>query len=462
MNKEIIRKHFDSIAGSFDKYEHRNHYYHSGIRKFCKSVIPENEKVLEIGCATGELLNYLRPKEGVGIDFSSNMIEVASKKYPHLKFHVMAAEQLSLKDKFDYVVMSNLFDYLEDIWVVLENVKKALSADGKVVITTVNPVWEPIFRIGQRLKLRTPDTARNFITNKDVVNLLQLHNFEILKEGLGMFIPKNIPIIAPLFNLIFPELSLLRQLCVLQYVVAKVKRPKQALSCSVVIPCHNERDNIETCLRRIPKMGVFTEAIVVDDGSLDDTAAKVNPGLNKDIEIKLISYKPNRGKGHAVKVGFDSARGDVLMILDADMAVIPEELPRFFRLFEEGFADFVNGTRVIYPMEQRAMPILNYIGNKIFSLILSRIIEQRVSDTLCGTKALFKRDYKKISMKDASWGDFDLLFGAAKLCLKIYEMPVHYKIRTAGKSKMKAFKHGWILFKVCWRGLRELKLSRLS
>lgn len=460
MDRTIIKQHFDSIANLYDKYKHRNSYYHNGIKNLCKSIIPEKERILEIGCATGDLLSILKPYEGVGIDFSPNMIEVAKKKYPHLKFYTMEAESLDLKDKFAYVIMSNLFDYLEDIWAVLENVKKVLGIDGKVVITTVNPVWEPIFRIAQKLSLRTPDTVRNFITNKDIVNLLELQNFEILKEGLRMCLPKKIPILSPLLNFLIPELPILRQLCVIQYIVAKVKRPKQSLSCSVVIPCHNERDNIEDCLRRIPQMGKFTEAIVVDDGSIDDTAEKVNPALNRDIEIKLISYKPNKGKGYAVKIGFDNANGDVLMILDADMSVMPEELPRFFKLFEDGLADFVNGTRVIYPMEREAMPLLNYIGNKIFSLILSWIMKQRVSDTLCGTKALFQKDYKKILMKDNSWGDFDLLFGAARLCLKIREIPVHYKIRLAGKSKMKAFKHGWILLRVCWRGFRELKLNK--
>jgi len=459
MDRAVIRQHFDFIANLYDRYKRRNSYYHNGIKNLCKSIIPYGEKVLEIGCATGDLLNSLKPCEGVGIDFSLNMIEIAKKKYPHLKFYTMEAENFDLKDKFNYVVMSNLFDYLEDIWVVLENVKEVLSTDGKVVITAVNPVWEPIFRIGQKLNLRTPDTVRNFITNKDIVNLLELQNFEILKEELRMFLPKNIPIIAPILNFMMPELPMLRQLCIIQYIVAKVKRQKQSFSCSVIIPCHNERDNIENCLRRLPRMGKFTEAIVVDDGSVDDTVTKVSPDLNRNIEIKLISYKPNKGKGYAVKVGFDNAKGDVLMILDADMSVMPEELPRFFKLFEDGLADFVNGTRVIYPMEQKAMPILNYVGNKIFSLILSWIMKKRVSDTLCGTKAMLKKDYKRNLIKDTSWGDFDLLFGAAKFCLKIHEMPIHYKIRTTGESKMKVFKHGWILLKACWRGFRELKLE---
>ena len=463
MNRDIIKKHFDSIAELYDSYKGRNRYYHNGIKKIYRSIIPEGEKILEIGCATGDLLNSLSPKEGgVGVDFSSNMIEIAKRKYSHLKFYNMAAEELNLNEKFNYVVMSNLLDYLDDIWVVFENIKKVLEVNGKIVITSVNPVWEPIFRIARKLNLRTPDTKRNFITNQDIMNVLRAHGFEVLKEKINMFVPKNIPVLAPVINFIISELPGLRQLGAIQYIVAKVKRPKASLSCSVIIPCHNERDNIKNCLKRLPKMGKFTEAIVVDDGSIDGTPDEVDPQTNRDIDIKLISYKPNKGKGHAVKLGFDSAKGDVLMILDADMAVIPEELPRFFRLFEDGFADFVNGTRVIYPMEQKAMPVLNYVGNKIFSLILSWIMEQRVSDTLCGTKALFKKDYVNIGMKDSSWVDFDLLFGASRLNLKIYEMPVHYKERVAGKSKMKAFEHGWILLRVCWKGIRELKLSRLS
>jgi len=464
MDKAVIKKHFSQIAENFDRYKRRNPYYHNGIKKFVSSVVPKGAKVLEIGCATGDLLGYLNPREGIGIDFSPKMIEEAKRKYPqpNLKFYNMEAEDIALEEKFDYVIMSNLVDYLEDIWSVVQNVKKVLAVDGKLVITTVNPVWEPIFRLGQKLNLKTPDAARNFITNMDLINIFELHDFEILKEGLAMVIPKYIPVVSRVLNFIIPQLPILRQLCVTQYIVAKPKRPKNSYSCSVIVPCHNEEGNVEGFLKRIPKMGKYTEVIVVDDGSTDSTARKVDPALNKDLDISLLSYKPNRGKGHAVKAGFDKAKGDILMILDADMAVMPEELPRFFGILEKGLADFANGTRLIYPMDKKAMPIVNYVGNKFFNLIVSWLAEQRVSDTLCGTKVLFKKDYRNIEMKDVSWGDFDLLFGAAKLCLKIHEMPVHYKERTSGKSKMKAFKHGWTLLRVCFRGLRELKFRRVN
>ena len=460
MDRSVIREHFDSIAGKYDRYKRRNRYYHDAIHRFCKILIPCGERVLEIGCATGDLLNLVEPREGIGVDLSPKMIEAARAKYPGLKFEVGEAESTSLEEKVDYIIMSNLLDYLEDIWVVLEKAKGMLNEDGKLVITTINPVWEPVFRLGQKLNLRTPDTVRNFVTNKDIVNLLELHDFEILKVGLKVFIPFYIPLLSAAVNFMVQELPFLRQLCIMQYIVAKPKRATKPLSCSVIIPCYNEGGNIADCLRRIPKMGSYTEAIVVDDGSSDGTAAMVKPELNRDITIKLISNQTNRGKGHAVRVGFDHAVGDVLMILDADMAVMPEELPRFLHLMEVGVADFVNGTRVIYPMEAKSMPVLNYFGNKCFSIILSWIMEQRVSDTLCGTKAMFRKDYKRMSLQDSSWGDFDLLFGAAKLCLRMRELPVHYKVRKAGESKMKAFRHGWILLRVCFKGFAELRLGR--
>lgn len=460
MNKDLVKKHFDTIALNYDEYQKRNWYYHKTIERIYKSIIPKRQIVIELGSATGALLNAVEPRIGLGVDFSVRMIEISQKKYPHLRFIQDDIESFQSEQRFDYMIMSNVLDHVEDIWQVFDNAKRCLNEDAKIIITTVNPVWEPIFRLGNKFGLKTPDTTRNFITNKDIVNLLRLHDLDVIKEGLKFFIPKKIPLIAPLFNFFIPEIPFLRQLCAVQYIVAKVKRSKKIFSCSVVVPCFNEADNIEICIKRTPKMGNFTEIIVVDDGSTDNTSEKVKSELNSELEIKLIKYNPNKGKGHAVKTGFDQAKGDILMILDADIAVVPEELPRFYQPLAEGVADFINGTRYVYPMEEKAMKILNYGGNKIFSIILSWIMEQRISDTLCGTKALFKKDYEKITMGRDPWGDFDLLFGGAKLKLKIMEMPVHYKERIAGQSKMKAFRHGLILLKMCWLGFRELKIFK--
>ena len=233
-----------------------------------------------------------------------------------------------------------------------------------------------------------------------------------------------------------------------------------SLSCSVIIPCHNEEENIAECIQRTPDIGKFTEIVVVDDGSTDRTGEVVKEIASHNKNVRLVSLHPNQGKGSAVRAGFNAAQGDVLMILDADMTVEPEELPRFFAPLKKGEARAVNGSRMIYPMEKGAMGKVRYLGNIIFGRIFSFLMGQRLTDTLCGTKVIFKEDYRKMEMGRCPWGDFDILIGIAKLGLKMVEVPVHYKRRKAGESKMKVLHHGMILFKMCWYAFKKLKLER--
>lgn len=457
-NSEVI-KHFDLIADKYDYYLNKNSFYHNEINRFICSIIHKNSSVLEVGSATGELIGNLKNIKGVGIDISRKMFESAKKKYPHIRFFCSDLEGLPVNEKFDYVVMSNLLDYIPDIWREFCVLKKFLHKDTRIIITISNPIWELVLRIAGYLRLRTPDGPRNFVTNNDIVNLLDMLDYCIIESGYRIFFPKKIPFFSYLINLIVSRLPGIRNFCIMQFIIAKPKADNFApekLSLSVIVPCHDESENLENCIKRIPKMGTFTEIIVVDDGSQDDTIKIAKRLSVSNPNIVPISYFPNRGKGYAVRTGFEYAKGDVLVILDADMAVEPEELPRFFNLIESGKADFVNGTRMIYPREKESMKILNFVGNKIFGIILSLIMGQRNTDTLCGTKALRKKDYSFIDMGGCKWGDFDLLFGAAKLKLRMVEMPVHYKKRAAGKSKMKPFKHGWQLLMICLKGLIEI------
>jgi len=459
LSKEDVANHFDRIAEKFESYKRKNAYYYSQIEKFYQSIIPAGSRVLDIGCATGGFLSSLKPSYGVGIDLSQKMIEIARKKHPNLSFLVQDADTINLKEKFDYIVISNLLDFLPDIWLTFTNLKKYCHDDTKIIITSLNPLWEPILKLGAFLHLRTPDIQRNFITNNDLINILDLLNYRITEKGYRLFMPEYIPLISAILNRILPRLPVINNFCALQYVVVDIisffPQPSD-LSCSIIIPCHNEEDNIESCVKRIPRIGKFTEIVVIDDGSTDITAKKVRKIIETDKRVKLISYSPNKGKGHAVRMGFDNSLGDVLIILDADMAVEPEVLDRFFSPIAEGKADFVNGTRMVYPMDKDAMRILNFFGNKVFGILLSLIMGQRNTDTLCGTKAFLRRDYRNMRMGKCPWGDFDLLFEASRLKLKMVEMPILYKSRIAGKSKMKAFKHGLQLLKMCWRGLNEI------
>jgi len=450
-----VSRQFDAIADQFEFLRKKNCYYHHEIERFYKDAVPKRKNVLEIGCACGNLLDELEPGHGVGLDISPRMIEIAKKKYSHLDFVKSTIEEYKPSVKFDYVIISNLLEHVSDLYDFFNILRQKVSPATKLVITGINPIWEPLMRIATRFRMRTPIQMKNFVTCKDMENILSVSGFEMIESGYLLFFPKKIPFISYFLNKLVSRLPLFKNLCVAQYVIAKPKqelRIDSSLSCSVIIPCHNEEGNIRRCVENVPHMGDNTEIVVVDDGSKDKTTAIVKDMQNKIKNLRIVSYMPNKGKGYAVRTGFDAAKGDILIILDADMAVLPEELVKFYEVLASRQAEFVNGTRMIYDMAPGAMRFLNFIGNKIFGIALSFIIGQRNTDTLCGTKAFYKSDYLNFKMGKCPWGDFDLLFGAAKMKLKTVEMPVHYYPRIEGVSKMKAFGHGIQLLKMCWYG----------
>lgn len=461
-----VKMHFNEIAKDYDFWKKKNWYYYEQIKYFYQKNIPRDKSVLELGCGTGEILNCVKPAHGVGCDISEEMVKAAQKKFSNLKFITYAAEEaIIIAEKFEYIIMCDLLDHVSDIFEVFKNLENLTKEDSKVIITTVNPMWDSLFMVLEKWKLKMPEGPHNFLFKADIINLLNLFGYDIEQEGLFLLLPTYIPFISTLINRYLCRLPLIRNLCLVQYIIAKKTKKETSdkeLSCSVIIPCYNEADNVVECFRRIPTMGEFTEVIFVDDGSKDGTTEIVKGLMQENQNVKSISYSPNKGKAHAVRAGFNMARGDVLMILDADMAVMPEDLEKFFWAISIPGIDFVNGTRMVYPMEKEAMRGLNRLGNKIFSLIFTWLLGQRITDTLCGTKTILKETYRKINMtKYDSWGDFDLLLNAAKLSLHIVEMPVGYKRRLKGESKMRAFKHGFRLLLRCFIGFKELKLSKV-
>lgn len=460
MSKERSKEFFERIAHSWDYWHAKNWYYHSKMRTLVRGMIPPGSVVLELGSGTGDLLASLQPSRGIGLNLAKGLTHLARPKHPHLEFHTVGVDQVWLEDNFrpDYCVMPNMLDYVYDVWDVLENLKPVLSDRTLLIIITNNPLWAPILKLGSKMGLRAPESPRNFVTNKDLGSVLELQGYDVVEEGLALPVPRRVPLLGDLLNAILPELPGLRYTCSLQYITARLRVRRPPLSCSVIIPCHNEADNIVECMRRVPTMGAWTEIIVVDDGSTDETRKRIMEVMREDSRVRLLATDWNQGKANAVRAGFQAARGDVLMILDADMAVMPEELPKFLRPLQNGTADFVNGTRLVYPMEGRAMKVTNFLGNKAFCYLASAIMRQRVSDTLCGTKAIFKRDYDRMPLGGKErWGDFDLLLGAARLKLRLWEIPVHYQERKAGKSKMRVMVDGWLFLFACIQGWRMLR-----
>lgn len=478
--------HYDQLAGKRLYWRERNAYYYHDMERFLAGIIPEGRRILEIGCGTGDLLYALRPSFGLGVDFSVAMIEQAKQRFvdhSSLKFQVEDAEALGINEKFDYVIMSDMLGELTDVWQAFQELRKVTHNSSRVVITYFNGIWGPLLEFGEKTGLKMPQDNQNWLDIEDINNLLRLNDFEVISQGYRFLFPIRIPFLSTLFNRFLGRLPLLNRLGLVSYVVARPTRCESdridETSVSVIVPCRNEKGNIRPAVERIPDMGSHTEIIFVDGNSNDGTVEEIEHVIAEyagERDIKLIHQVPpdtsdgeghgrmlKLGKGDAVRKGFAEAKGDVLMILDADLTVPPEELPRFYSALTNGYGDFVNGTRLVYPMEDNAMRTLNKYANYFFGWLFSWLLEQPIKDTLCGTKVLYRKDYLNIVRNRAyfgdfdPFGDFDLLFGAAKQNLKIIEMPVHYKERTYGDIKIERFRHGILLLKMCWFAMRKLK-----
>jgi len=254
--------------------------------------------------------------------------------------------------------------------------------------------------------------------------------------------------------------------CLTVFGIARPRRdPRSApLTVSVVIPARNEAGNIEAAVLRTPEMGSGTELIFVEGNSSDDTWEKIQQIAAAHPERRIRTLRQSgRGKGDAVRAGFAVAQGDLFMILDADLTVPPEELPKFYEAIVSGRAEFANGSRLVYPMEKKAMQFLNMCANKVFGILFSWLLGQHVKDTLCGTKVLRRSDYARIAANRAyfgdfdPFGDFDLLFGAARLNLKIADIPIRYRDRTYGSTNIHRWRHGWLLLRMVLFAARKLK-----
>lgn len=297
--------------------------------------------------------------------------------------------------------------------------------------------------------------------------MLELSNWETIRTEARILCPIYIPIVSLLLNRgIAPLLSFL---CLSNIVIA---RPRKSLatkpqSVSVVIPARNEAGNIPAAVSRTPQMGEWTELIFIEGNSTDNTWEAIQrvKAENPDLRIK-IGQQTGRGKGDAVRMGFNIAEGDVLMILDADLTVPPEDLPKFYNALSSGACEFANGSRLVYPMDKMAMQFLNLCANKFFGIAFSWILSQQVKDTLCGTKVILRKNYLKIAGNRSyfgdfdPFGDFDLLFGANKLNLKIRDIPVRYRERTYGTTNISRWKHGVLLFRMLEFAARKLKFTQ--
>ena len=466
--KEYLkRKKFfwDEIADK--KITRFSKFYKDTITKTYKFLIPEESRILEIGSGHGDLLAALKPSHGVGIDVSENMVRLAKEKNPNINFYQMDAENFNLdKDKFDYIILSDVVNELWDLQKVLEKIKPNCTSRTRIIFNYFSHLWKQPLQVGSFFQLNNLSDNLNWFTTNDIKNLLNLTGYSSIKSFSEIILPIKIPLVSNLVNRFFPKIFPFNWFSLTNFLIAKPDDLNDNLdkTVSVVIAARNEKGNIDELLKRIPNLGKGTEVIFVEGHSTDGTYEKIVESIKdfKNFDCKV--FKQNGvGKGDAIRLGFEKSKGEILMILDADVTVDPEELKRFYDIITHGKGEFVNGVRLVYPYEDQAMRFLNLVGNKFFAIGFTWLLDQPIKDTLCGTKVLLAEDYKKIS-KNRNYfgdfdpfGDFDLLFGAAKLNLKIVELPIRYKARKYGSTNISRWQHGLLLLRMLIFAARRIK-----
>jgi SAM-dependent methyltransferase len=463
---------YDAIAEGRASWIDKNRYYAEEVARLVGSLIMPRSRVLEVGCGLGDLLASLAGSTGVGIDISGRMIELARERHPSLDLRVADVERDALPEgPFDVIVFSDAVGHLDDIERAFERVRPLLSPGGRVIVTYYNFVWEPVLKLAERSGRKTPWPDQNWLSMTDIENLLRLSGFEVVRRGTDILLPTYVPVVSAAANRVAAQLPLLKESALVSYFVARAA-PEEMISplpsVSIICPCRNEKGNIREAVARTPVMGPRTELIFVDGNSSDGTVEEIQAVMAEyqgPLELRFVPQGDGKGKGDAVRKGFAAASHEVLMILDSDLTVPPEDLPKFYKALVTGKGEFINGVRLVYPMEGEAMRFLNLLGNKFFSLALSWLLEQPIKDSLCGTKVLHRRDYQRIADNRAffgefdPFGDFDLLFGAARLNMKIVDLPVRYRARTYGDTKISRFAHGWLLLKMTAFGFRKLRMG---
>ncbi len=468
---EAMRARFDRLAATRDAWSARNAYFHQTDQAYLRFLVPQGARVLVVGCGTGDIVAAFDPGCVVGLDFSAAMIEIARRRHPQHAFHVgdiEAPDSLDIDGQFDAIILPGTIGFLSDCQAALEHLHRWCSPATRLIVAYHSRVWEPFLQLAERLGLKMPEGQQNWLSTRDIMNLFELSEFEAIRREWRQLLPRRLGGIGPMINRFLAPLPGIRRLCLRNYIIGR-PRPNRlpgatSPSVTVVVPCRNERGNIENAVRRLPRLAPEMEIIFVEGHSHDATyeeCVRVRDAY-PTLDIKVLRQS-GTGKGDAVRAGFAAARGDILLILDADLTTPPETMARFYEVLASGRADFANGTRFVYPMATDAMRFLNNLANRAFARAFSYLLNQRFTDTLCGTKAIRRADYLRLAANRDyfgefdPFGDFDLIFGAAKMNLRMVEIPIRYADREYGTTNISRFSHGWLLLRMVVFAWRKLK-----
>ena len=469
-----VRRFYEENHEGIETSRRHHRYYYEYLTRMLRARVPQGQRVLDLGCGSGHLLAALEPERGVGIDIAAAAVGAARRNHPDLQFFEGDAADRRLLGQldgpFDVILMVNVVTQLTDVQRTFEGLHPLCHSRTRVFIYNYSRLWQPLLRLAELLGLKYRQPPESWLPPEEIESMLSLADFEVVRRDRQLIFPVGVPGFSDLLNRVVGHLPLVDLLSLMFGIVARPSPGRsrrgrvQEPSTSVVIPCRNEAGHIRPLVASLPRLGPSSEFLLVEGNSTDDTEAVIKEVIAERPDLPLRFLKQTgRGKGDAVRLGFTEARGEIVLILDSDMGVAPVDVPKFVEALVRGKGEMVNGSRMVYPMEGRAMRFLNLIANKSFALLFAWLLGQQVRDTLCGTKALYREDYERIAAHRSyfgdfdPFGDFDLLFGAARLNLRIVDVAVRYHERTYGETNISRWRHGWLLLRMSLFAARKLK-----
>jgi SAM-dependent methyltransferase len=473
---EGVRRFYEDNHDGIERARRARAYFYDRLTRAIRARVAPGQHVLDVGCGSGELLAALQPSRGVGIDVSARAVEAARKRQVGRDLHFFQGDGADARllaqigGPFDAILMINVVTHLTDVQAALERLAPLCHHRTRILIYSYSRLWQPILRLAEWTGLKHQPPPDAWLPPEEVQNMLRLAEYEVVRRDCQIVFPARVPLLSDFLNTYVGHLPGFEWLSLMYGIIARPAPHRfrghhaSKPSTSVVIPCRNEAGHIRPLVGRLPDLGANSEFLFVEGGSKDQTEAEIRQVIAESPQRPFRLLKQTgRGKGDAVRLAFEQARGEVLLILDADMGVAPEEIPKFVQALVSGKGELVNGSRMIYPMEGRAMRFLNLVANKLFALLFSWLLGQQVRDTLCGTKALYREDYERIAAGRSffgdfdPFGDFDLLFGAARLNLQLTDVAVRYHERRYGETNISRFRHGWLLLRMSAFAARKLK-----
>lgn len=437
-------------------------YYHERFNKALQFIVNKDKKVLVYGFFSGSTLLSLKAEKSIDVEENLDYVKFAKRKYPKANFVYSGFDKYTPREKFDYVILVGTIGKSKDIGRLLKNVQKACRPGTRVIIYQHNFLWQTILQLLEKLGLKRKEGIQNWLSVPDIKSYLQSSGFEATRMFRRTLIPAKIWGLGPLINTIAAMFPLFDYLKLDQFIIARPKpkfRAKYSKSLTICLTVRNEKGNIEKIIKSIPKVCKDQEILFVEGHSTDGTRKEIErvARLYPQKKVRVIG-QPGKGQGDAIRVGFKEAKGEIIILYEGDGTSDPRDIPYFYDTLNDGTFEFIEGSRFVYPLDRKTMPLLNQIGNTFFAKWFSFFLGQHTTDVLSGIKAILKRDYEILFQRwgflglEDPFGDFELLYGAARMGLKFGEIPMHYYPRAYGKSKTRLFVHGPFLLRMALKG----------